>query len=68
MKKFKDKDIFKRIAKLEGKQSRKVTTFIEFQRQFAEYKQAKTGKQVRSKFVCRPHVDIFNQPQRRRKS
>ena len=68
MKKIKDKDIFKRIAIFEGKQGRKVMTLTEFQRKFAEYQRAKTGNHVRSKSVCRPHVDIFHQPQRRRKS
>ena len=60
MKKFSNKDVLRKFAELEGKQSQKVSSFTDFRRQFDEYQRAKTGRKVRPKSVCRPYVEVFS--------
>lgn len=65
MKKFADKDILKKCSEIEEGKSRKFTTFKDFRKQFGEYLQAKKGRHFFTRPVARPHIEIFQQPEKR---
>ena len=65
MKKCDDEDVIKKHIELEGKQDQKLTTFVDFRKQFDEYLRSKAGKVAHNKSIGRPHTEIFRQPEKK---
>ena len=65
MRKCDDEDVIKKYTELEGKQDQKLTSFLDFRKQFDEYLRSKRGQIVRNKLIGRPHTEIFRQPEKK---